>query len=76
MSNPIEDREPPVISPSGEMVEGMERPLQGGASGPVEFQCKVCGQVFTNQADLSEHMLSHERTREKFDGEKQPAGIG
>ncbi|MFI5419346.1 MAG: C2H2-type zinc finger protein [Nitrososphaerales archaeon] len=41
------------------------------------FQCNVCGQMFTNQADLAEHMLTHKTppsstTKSEKD---QPAGV-
>lgn len=68
MSNPIENRESGGISPNEEKKVGGMVSLQGKVGEPAEFQCKVCGQVFTNQADLSEHMLSHERTQESAVG--------
>ncbi|MHB8567474.1 MAG: C2H2-type zinc finger protein [Nitrososphaerales archaeon] len=42
------------------------------------FQCRICGQVFTNQADLTVHLRIHEVskiTREDSEKEK-PAGVG
>lgn len=40
-------------------------PIQGEINKLAEFQCKVCGLVFTNQADLIEHMTTHERQEEQ-----------
>jgi hypothetical protein len=76
MSNNPEGREPPGFS-EGKIVEGIDEPSAPGQVGePAEFQCQICGQVFTNQADLSEHMLTHERQPRDKKEEKKPAGVG
>jgi hypothetical protein len=48
----------PVIEPVAEL---MPEPGLASPSMPLQvaFQCRICGQVFTNEADLAEHMLSH-----------------
>jgi Zinc finger, C2H2 type len=72
LSNPVENREP--ASPVGEGNPENITPLQGEVNSGGEFQCMVCGQIFTNQADLNEHMLSHERSQERAKKEEKPAG--
>jgi hypothetical protein len=63
LSNPVEDREPESLGASqGNMPVD---PIQGEINKLAEFQCKVCGLVFTNQADLIEHMTTHERQEEQ-----------
>jgi hypothetical protein len=55
-------------------------PASGDQDSP--FQCRVCGQVFTNQADLSEHMVvAHKEETGPSRGtmnndSSPPAGVG
>jgi hypothetical protein len=48
-------RETPV-EPGGNVTT----PYPEGPSNSEQFQCKICGQLFTNQADLTQHMRMHE----------------
>jgi uncharacterized C2H2 Zn-finger protein len=41
----------------------------------VQYRCEICGQVFTNNEDLDEHVKSHQRVQEKVEKETQPAGV-
>lgn len=34
-----------------------------------EYRCEICVQVFSNKADLDEHVKSHERVQEKVEKE-------
>jgi Zinc finger, C2H2 type len=71
---PIDTREPgpptgaDVLSPP----PLQEAPREEGSS---VFQCKVCGQIFTNQADLEEHMLSHDGSTQGKSADSVPAGV-
>lgn len=46
-----------------------------GEDESVEYRCQICGQVFTNKADLDEHVKSYEHMQEKVEKEVQPAGV-
>jgi hypothetical protein len=55
-------------------------PISGQQAAP--FQCRICGQVFTNQADLTEHMVvAHKENSTVATGPGKndtnpPAGVG
>jgi len=55
-------RTEPIV---GEVTEGAEE---------AKYRYEICGQIFMNEADLEEHMKSHERAQEKVQQETlQPA---
>jgi len=46
-------------------------------SRPGAFQCRVCGQVFTNQSDLTVHLRRHEVSKitDEQNEKEKPAGV-
>ena len=69
-----DNREPAPFSSDMDKVRRVE-PLTGEVR-EARFQCRICGQVFTNQADLDEHIKSHEKVQERLQEETTPAGVG
>ena len=65
-------RTTPVANP----VEPIPSPVAPDESEGGRYQCKICGQIFTNQADLTQHMRAHEVSGDGAGkGEGRPAGV-
>ena len=68
------NREPDPFSSDMDKARRSE-PVTGEVK-EAQFQCRICGQVFTNQVDLDEHIKSHEKVQKRVQEDTTPAGVG
>jgi hypothetical protein len=76
LSNKIEPEEPDSTQAglSSDVGKAMRTPPVEGQVTDAQYQCKICGQVFTNQTELDEHTKSHRNVQKRIE-EEGTAGV-